>query len=252
MHSLSIPLGASKRGRSDPVTWRLHAARTVAVVGVAAYNWWVVVPFVPGMLPSVNGFFSDLEATGMPHAGILGDADVLAGVLMLVALVLRGPLAGGRARGEWKWLVVFAAAGTIGGRYPYACAEGLSATCRRLEWQLALPVHHYVHMLSGIVEFAALTAAAVLAMRRTRARHDVVARGYTAVVAVLVAGYPLLGFAYLADRFGTLVEPVFFLTFSTMLLLEIFEPAVAPPAEAVTIRDSRTDRADWTGSAPRP
>ena len=39
-------------------------AEVLAVVGVLAYNWWVAVPFVPGFMPSVNGFFSDLEVAG--------------------------------------------------------------------------------------------------------------------------------------------------------------------------------------------
>ena len=69
------------------------AAKVAAVAGVAAYNWWVVVPFVPGLMPSVNGFFSDLEVAGRPHAAQMSDADMAAGVLMVAALLLRGPVA---------------------------------------------------------------------------------------------------------------------------------------------------------------
>lgn len=149
---------------------RLGAARVVGIAGVLAYNWWVVVPFVPGLMPSVNGFFSDLEATGRPHAELMSDADLVGGALMLVALAMRGSSAGGGVRREWKWLIVFAVAGVVGGRYPYACAEGLSVSCRQLEWHLQLPVHHYVHVTAGVAEFATVTVAAVLAMRRTRGR----------------------------------------------------------------------------------
>jgi hypothetical protein len=200
------------------------AAKVLAVTGVAAYNWWVVVPFVPGLMPSVNGFFSDLEATGRPHAALMSDADLAAGILMVAALLLRGPRAGQAVRREWKWMVAFALAGAVGGRYPYACAEGLSATCRRLEFHLQLPVHHYVHVASGIAEFAALTVAAVIAMGRTRGQSTTEARVYEAVVKVLAIGYPLLGLVYLTDRLGTLVEPVFFVAFSVMVLTVIFEP----------------------------
>jgi hypothetical protein len=121
-------------------------------------------------------------------------------------------------------MVVFAAAGAVGGHYTYACSEGLSATCRRLEWHLQLPLHHYVHMVSGIVEFAALTTAAVIAMRRTRGDGTAWARAYSGLVTVLAVGYPLLALAYLTDRLGTLVEPIFFVAFSVMLLAEVFEP----------------------------
>jgi hypothetical protein len=175
-------------------------------------------------MPSVNGFFSDLEATGRPHAALMSDADLVAGLLVVTALLLRGSTARNGVRREWKWMVAFALAGAIGGRYPYACAEGLSASCRQMEWHLQLPVHHYVHVVSGIAEFATLTTAAVLALRRTRHEGTVEARVYAAVVAVLVVGYPLLGLVYLTDRLGTFVEPIFFVAFSAMVLAELFEP----------------------------
>ena len=121
-------------------------------------------------------------------------------------------------------MVVFAVAGAVGGRYSYACSEGLSATCRSMEWHLQLPVHHYIHIASGIVEFAALTTAAVIAMRRTRGDGTPEARFYAAVVKVLAVCYPLLGVVYLTDRLGILVEPIFFITFSAVVLAEVFEP----------------------------
>jgi hypothetical protein len=207
----------------DQASVRLDAARVLAVGGALAYNWWVVVPFVPGLMPSVNGFFSDLEATGRPHAALMSDADMLAGVLLVAALLLRGPVAHGTARREWPWMVAFAAAGGIGGRFPYACSEGLSASCRRMEWHLQLPLHHYIHVVSGIAEFAFLTTAVVLAVRRTRGMNTPAGRIYPMLFKVLVVGYPLLGLVYLTDRLGTLVEPIFFVVFTVMAMTEVFE-----------------------------
>lgn len=203
---------------------RIRWAKALSVGGVAVYNWWVVVPFVPGMMPSVNGFFSDLEVNGRPYAGLLSDADMLAGVLMVAALLLRGSHAGHGVRREWRWMVAFGVAGVVGGRYPYYCSEGLSATCRHLEWHLQLPVHHYVHVASGIAEFALLTGAAAIAMRRTHHDGSVEARIYRGLVGLLVVAYPLLGLAYLTDRLGTFVEPIFFVAFSLMFLTEVYEP----------------------------
>jgi hypothetical protein len=236
-------------------TTRLHAAKVMGVTGVLAYNWWMVVPFVPGLMPSANGFFSDLEATGRPHAVLMSRADVLAGVLMAAALVLRGSNANGAVRKEWKWLLAFGIGGAVGGRYPYACAEGLSAACRQLEWHLQLPIHHYVHVLSGIAEFATLTTAALIAMRRTRGNGTSEARVYSGLVKVLAIGYPLLGLVYLTDRLGTLVEPIFFMTFSAMMLAEIFEPigqeASAPTwGERVAARATASE--DDAGDAQTP
>lgn len=204
---------------------RRLGAGAVGVAGVAAYNWWVVVPFVPGLLPSVDGFFSDLEATGRLHAGLMADADMLAGSLLVVALLLRGSRVDGRPRPEWKWLVAFAAAGVVGGRFTYACSEGLSAACRAAEWHFRLPVHHYVHIVSGIAEFATVTVAAVLAAQRTRGERSGWSRTYLGVVVTLLAAYPFLAAVYLSDRYGALIEPVFFISFSVMVLAEILEPA---------------------------
>jgi len=231
MQLLAIPSGLRPSSVREGDTARLTAAKVLGVTGVVLYNWWVVVPFVPGLMPSVNGFFSDLEATGRPHAVLMSDADLSAGILLVAALLLRGSMASTGVRREWKWMVAFAAAGAIGGRYPYACSEGLSATCRQLEWHLQLPLHHYVHVVSGIAEFATLTVAAFLAVRRTRHDGTHEARAYWAVAVTLVAGYPLLGLVYLTDRLGTLVEPIFFVAFSAMVLTELFEPigrGVAP------------------------
>jgi len=223
---------------------RIVAARTAVVGGVVAYNWWVVVPFVPGLMPSVNGFFSDLEATGRPYSADMAHADFVAGILMLGALALRGPLVGGSVRREWKWMVAFAAAGALGGRYTYTCAEGLSAACRSMEWHLRLPVHHYVHVASGIAEFATLTVAAALALGRTRGQATTAARLYSRIWTALLIGYPFLAVAYLFDELGTLVEPYFFVLFSVMVLAEVFEgpdsPTIAPSwAQRVLARSDR-------------
>ncbi len=240
---------------SDESAARLTAAKLVGVTGVLAYNWWVVVPFVPGLMPSVNGFFSDLEASGRPHAPLMSDADLIAGVLMAAALLLRGSNASGAVRKEWKWLMLFAIGGAVGGRYPYACSEGLSATCRTLEWHLQLPIHHYVHVVAGITEFATLTTAALIAMRRTRGQGTIEARIYSGLVKALAIGYPFLGLAYLTNRLGTLVEPVFFAAFSVMILAEVFEPigrkADAPTwSDRVTAGDTNSNEA--AGCVPTP
>ncbi len=260
MQALTLTSRLRVPGSSDHRSVSLSVAKAAAVVGVAAYNWWVVVPFVPGLMPSVNGFFSDLEATGRPHAALMSDADLAAGVLMLMALLLRGPAGRHGMRREWKWMLAFAAAGAVGGRYSYACSEGLSAACRRMEWHLQLPVHHYVHVVAGIAEFATLTTAAIIAMNRTRDQGTTEARVYRGVVLTLLFGYPLLGLVYLTDRWGTLVEPIFFIAFSVMLLTEVFEPAARGTfastwAERVLARpnegpDPDADRTAWR--LPRP
>jgi Protein of unknown function (DUF998) len=221
---VTLPSGLRPSAVTEDHVARLTAAKVLGVAGVVAYNWWVVVPFVPGLMPSVNGFFSDLEATGRPHADLMADADFAAGVLMVAALLLRGSLARNGIRKEWKWMVAFAVAGAVGGRYTYACSEGLSAACRSMEWHLQLPIHHYVHVVSGIAEFATLTAAVLIARARTRHESTHESKVYVWLLRTLLIGYPLLGLVYLTDRLGTFVEPIFFVAFSAMVLTELFEP----------------------------
>ena len=45
-------------------------------------------PAANSLVPSVNGFFSDLEATGRPHAALMSQADLVGGGLILAALLL--------------------------------------------------------------------------------------------------------------------------------------------------------------------
>ena len=251
MQLLTLPSGLRPSSVGEEDRTRLAAAKLLGVAGVIAYNWWVVVPCVPGLMPSVNGFFSDLEATGRPHAALMSDADLGAGILLVAALLLRGSRSQHGVRREWKWMVAFALAGAIGGRYPYACAEGLSAACRQMEWHLQLPLHHYVHVVSGIAEFATLTTAALIAFRRTRHEDTVEARVYGAVVRVLLIGYPLLGLVYITDRLGTLVEPIFFVAFSAMVLTELFEPVSrdSRPVWAQRVMDRGAVKVGMAGAA---
>lgn len=220
----------------------------MGIGGVVAYNWWVAVPFVPGLLRSPDEFFSDLEVPGLRDADLMQHADLLAGVLLVAALLLRGSSGRKGARPEWKWLVAFGAAGAIGGRFPYVCSEGLSATCRNLEWHMELPLHHYIHVLSGIAEFAFLTVAVIVAVRRTRGETTREAKAYRVILKVLIIGYPFLGLVYLTDRLGAFVEPVFFLSFSAMILVSLFEPVAKHSLRAEHDDDAGvTEVTGWDG-----
>ena len=218
------------RGAGAPVpdyragpAW-IAVSRVLGVASIASYNWWIGVLLGTHLLTSPNGFFSDLEAVGQPHAALLSGLDVAAGVLLVAALLLRGRDGPDGPRPEWSWLVLFAAAGTVGGLFPYQCPEGVSAACRSAEWHLQLPWPHYVHIVAGIVEFASATLAVLAARRRTTGQTDVVGSVVRGLGWVLVVAYPLLAVSYLTDRLGAFVEPVFFVSFSVMVVVELFEP----------------------------
>jgi hypothetical protein len=206
--SVDQPPADELHDQSSFWTARILVGELLGLVGIVLYNWWVYVVVATNLLTSTNAFFSDLAA----------------GIVMFVALLLRGPWGPQGKRREWPWLVVFALAGTVGGHYSYACPEGLSAACRSAEWHLRLPLHHYLHVLSGIIEFAMITTAIYLAWRRTRDERTLVATSIKWTGVALIVGYPLLAVAYLTDRFGSFIEPIFFICFSVMIFIELFEP----------------------------
>ena len=206
-----------------PARWRRPTAVAIGVVGVGLYNWWVVVAASGRLLTTPDELFSDLEATGRPDASLLQHLDLSAGLVLIVALLVRGRRGPAGRRAEWPWMLAFAAAGAVGGRFAYACPEGLSAACRSAEWRLALPPHHYVHVVAGIVEFATATVAVYIAWQRTRAVERPVTRVVRWTGRTMVAAYPLLAWSYLTDRMGAFVEPVFFVAFTAMVLAELCE-----------------------------
>jgi hypothetical protein len=203
---------------------QLFVAQLLGLVGIVLYNWWVWVVVATNLLTNTDAFFSDLEATGRPDASLFQHLDLAAGLVMLAAFLLRGPWGPEGKRKEWRWLLLFSVAGAVGGHFAYACPEGLSETCRSNEWHLRLPLHHYLHVVSGIIEFAAITIAVYLAWQRTREHRDWAARGVKGVAVAMMIGYPLLAIAYLTDRFGAFVEPIFFTGFSIMVAIELLEP----------------------------
>ena len=214
--------------RNGDYSLRLFVAQFLGLVGIVLYNWWVWVVVATNLLTSTNAFFSDLEATGRHDATLFSHFDLAAGIVMFVAFLVRGPWGPKGRRQEWRWLLLFALAGAIGGHYAYACPEGLSAACRSAEWHLRLPLHHYLHVFSGIIEFAAMSTAIFFAWKRTRDESSWLARSIKAVGVAMLIGYPLLAVAYLTDRFGAFVEPIFFVCFSVMVAIELLEPRRRP------------------------
>ena len=83
-------------------------------------------------------------------------------------------------------------------------------------------------MISGIIEFAAMTTAVCHRLETNPGRLWLGRRGSVKGVAItMLIGYPLLAVAYLTDRFGAFVEPIFFVCFSVMVAIELLEPRTA-------------------------
>lgn len=198
-------------------------AWAAGAVGLALYNWWVLVPFRPGLLRSPDELFSDLEVRGQPFASAMQHADLFSGLLLMVAfLAVAG--AGARARwGEWAGMMVAAAAGAAGGAFPESCADGINAVCRQRETSFALPLHDYIHDIAGLCELAGVTVTLVLAYRRARGDRTGAARTYRSLGRVALVVYPLFGLSYLTDRLGAVIEPVLFIGLTIVVITQLAE-----------------------------
>ncbi len=200
---------------------RAIAAWTLGIAGLAAYNWWLLVPLKPGLMTSPDELFSNLEVTGRPYAAAMQHCDLASGLLLLAAFAVTGPGAGRPGRREWLSMLVFAVAGALGGLVPEVCADGINATCRGQEWRFELPAAQYIHMVAGVFEFAAITLALVYAVRRNRHSGARLGRVYRGLAGGALIAYPLLGAAYLTDRLGGVMEAVFFTGFTIMVVTQL-------------------------------
>jgi hypothetical protein len=209
---------------------RIALAWILGIAGVAAYNWWLLVPLKPGLMTSPDELFSNLEVTGQPYATAMQHADLASGLLLVAAFWAAGHSTSLAGRREWLSMLGFAIAGALGGLFPEACADGINAVCRRMEVRFELPLGQYIHVVAGILEFAAITVALVYAMRRTRRQHTRPAIVYRRLAKAALVAYPLLGAAYLINRFGGVMEAVFFAGFTVLVITQLAERTSAARA----------------------
>ncbi len=228
---------------ADHPRTRRAAAWTSGIAGMILYNWWALVPLKPGLMRSPDEFFSNLEVASQPYANLMAHADVASGLLVLSAFLLAGPNSIGRGHREWLGMVVFALAGLIGGLFSQVCADGISPACMRAEWHFQLPLSQYVHDSAGVFEFAGITLALLLALRRTHAERTRSARIYRLLAVAAAVAYPLLGLVYLFNRFGGVIEGVFFTGFTIMVLTQLTERLSSDHNEAMMDK--------WQKSLPR-
>jgi hypothetical protein len=159
-------------------------------------------------------------------------ADLVSGLLLLAAFWVAGHGPSRGERREWLAMLGFAAAGAAGGLFPEVCADAVNAVCRRMEYHFGLPASQYIHMVAGILEFAAITLALLLAQRRTRQQSTLPAAVYRVLGIGALIAYPLLGAAYLLDRLGGLMEVAFFIGFTVMAITHLAERTAAARAAA--------------------
>lgn len=212
------------RAVSRPVFW---VAVGLAAIGACLYNWWIVAAFTH-IMPTPNMLFSDLEVQGGQYSRLFNSLDFTASALFLIALLLVG--ARGR-RTEWITMLWYTGFGMSGAVFHYSCAEALSASCRSAEWRFELPMTHYLHMLSGIGEFAAVILVILMARRRNAATPGIWRAFNRAQSDLLIFALPLIAATYLLDRWEAAIEPILLVVASSQMLKSLLEPDTAPGEE---------------------
>jgi len=206
--------------------FREYSAWFLGISGLLAYNWWVLVPFRPGIMTSFNQLFSDLEIDGRPYATAMQHADLASGLLLLAAFIIIGNRNRITNFKEYISMLVFAIGGAIGGIFSETCSDTTSALCRHLEVRFQLPAHHYLHIIAGIIEFGAITFSLYHAYQRTKGKNNLIAKIYKYLGRGAMIAYPLIGLAYLTNKLGGFVEIFFFIAFSIIIILQLKERTI--------------------------
>ncbi|MFD4632714.1 DUF998 domain-containing protein [Streptomyces sp. NPDC058284] len=187
------PAQASRRPRGS----RAAAVRLLAsllLAGALAYSTWVTEVFLStGLSPRV-AYVSELAAEDQPYGTFFRAADLLAGLLVLVAAA--GALAWLPRRGRWTTaglagIALFAVATAADSRLPLSCAATSDTGCLARVRAGAAPWTHSAHAVSSGVAVTGMLAGMVLltvaARRDTGTRQPLAGTGAALVVLLELA-----------------------------------------------------------------
>jgi hypothetical protein len=233
----------------DGFVVRRRLAWVLTTLGLVLYNWWLILLWRPSLLRSPNELFSNLEVANQPFASWLQAADVASGLLLLSAFLVLGWRSRSGGELEFALLLVFATLGAVGGLFPEQCLDSVSRSCHVDAVTFRLGYNQYFHMVTGILEFAAITTVLYLSYRRTRSETSHVARLYRWLVVGALIGYPLFAVAYLWVIGGSGIEIAFFIGISLVVVAQVRErsaPGVregaAPPPSSFVDEPSENPR----------
>jgi hypothetical protein len=193
------------------------------ILGLISYNWWILAPFKSGIITSPNQLFSDLEINGQPYANVMQHLDLISGILFLITFLFLINRSNIKRNYESLALIGFGIFAALGGVFSETCSDTTNAVCRHLEISMKLPAQQYLHLLFGIAEFGFITIALFFAYYRTKKKRTKIAKIYRFLFVGAFIAYPLLGLAYVTNRLGAIIEPVFFTAFSIIILVQLYE-----------------------------
>lgn len=128
-------------------------------IGAVTYTSWLLELVLPTGLDPARAYTSELAALDQPYGFLFRTADLVTGVILLVAAILAVTL---RSRLlttiGWAALGVFAVATIADSRMPLHCAAHAGAQCAALE---DAGIYDDARLLHGTTSASAATAAAV-------------------------------------------------------------------------------------------
>ena len=185
----------------------------LGAIAIVLHNWWVYV-YPAGWMPhhSFHALISEASASDQPHGTLLSVFDIIVGVLLLVAFAFRYRAWSRTSMAMWIYGILWAVGGLLEGIFPMQCASTPDKACGKAELRFTLPVHHYLHIGLGVLEFAGGTFM-ILRARRMSTLGWLHRLGRRLTVAMLI-GYPLIGLTFFTKHWQGIMEPFFFVIFS--------------------------------------
>lgn len=156
------------------------------------YQSWLAAPIIGRQVPWLTSYVSELAAAGQPYAGFYRTADLVTGLLLLVAIAVSWPAlfaapnAVNRTRTRIGLVLigVAALATCVDSRFPMSCATSLQRHCDKVtegaSWTDSL------HQVASVVVAGSTMAAMVLLS------WSVLQSRWVRVVAVMTLGLTVL------------------------------------------------------------
>ncbi|OZF05725.1 DUF998 domain-containing protein [Rhodococcus sp. 14-2470-1a] len=178
---------------------RITALTVLLVLAGVLYSAWVAEFFLDTGLDPAHSFLSELDAADQPYRHFFSTADLVTGVLLIVAGAAGLTLPRRRLTNVgWSALVVFGAATIADSQLPIECVAGNDPSCP-VEPSGLFPQLHHIHALTSTVAvFAVFTA--MVAFTVAAFRYRILALLRTVGLVVLIVTSLATAWLMIADN----------------------------------------------------
>jgi len=216
------------------------AVGLLLLLAAITYSAWLLVLFLPTGLSLVDGYVSELGASGQRFQALFRETDMISGAALMVSapLLMRVLPSGWGGKIVACSVLVFGLTVLLGAIFSLDCASSMSELCRQqVESGEVSPAHH-VHVVSSVFAdisiFTAILGAQAVAFGRSRHLLRVVA----VIVAVTGLDIVMLDSRGPGHGVGLILEIQLVVVGATMLAVARFflrkQPQPIPPVPDAT------------------